>query len=361
MRVLILGWSDIAVRRVVPACRALGIEQVDIASCSRPVQLPGGCRGTLFTDYDAAITGSDADLVWVSTLNQRHAELASAALDAGHHVVIDKPATLALADTRDLIERAARRGRLIAEATVYAFHPRIAAIRQMFLDAATEPKQISVQFGYPPLAASNFRWRAAAGGGALWDLGPYAVSAGRLFFGTAPKRINAVSERVAGDEVETSFSLLAAYPGTRTLVGHFSMRCEYTNRLEITAPRASLRLEPVFTSAPDHPARLHTSIGGRRGETLVPPLMPLPVSLPRSAPRSAMAITALSPRPCWPTPRRWTHCEQPAVVKHHDPPDGLQPPTRPLPRPSWRSSIGLLAQFEAVVLAPEASVGPRPG
>jgi predicted dehydrogenase len=270
MRVLILGWSDIAVRRVVPACRALGVAQIDVASCSRTVALPSGCHGTVFTDYATAITDSDAELVWVSTLNQRHAELAAAALDAGHHVVIDKPATLALADTQGLIERAARRGRLLAEATVYAFHPQMAAMRQVFVEAATAPTRITVQFGYPPLAPSNCRWRAAAGGGVLWDLGPYAVSCGRIVFGTAPERIEATCERAAGDEVETNFSLLAVYPGARTLVGHFSMRSEYTNRLEITAPRARLSLEPVFTTPPDHPARLTTSIGGRRGETLVP-------------------------------------------------------------------------------------------
>jgi len=270
MKVLLLGWSEIGVRRVLPACLALGVECIDVASRSRPVRLPAGVRGVVFDAYETALAASKADLVWISTLNQLHAPLADAALKAGYHVIIDKPATLALADTQALVATAERRRRLIAEATVYAFHPQIEAIRRVFVEAGAPPTRITAQFGYPPLDPANFRWRAAAGGGVLWDLGPYAVSVGRIFFGTAAARLHACWGSVAGDEVPTSLSLLARYPGDRTLVGHFDMRAEYVNRLELTGPGAALSLERAFTTAPDRETCLATRIGGRPGERRVP-------------------------------------------------------------------------------------------
>jgi predicted dehydrogenase len=270
MKVLILGWSDIVVRRVLPACLGLGVERIDLASRSRPVRLPAGVPGVVFDDYAPALAASPADLVWVSTQNHLHAPLARAALEAGYHVVIDKPATLALADTEALVATAARRGRLLAEATVYAFHPQIEAIRGVFAALGEAPTRISAWFGYPPLDQDNFRWRAEPGGGVLWDLGPYAVSVGRLFFGAAPQGLHACAVRAPRDAVPTSLSLLACYPGGRTLVGHFSMRSEYVNRLELCAPTGSVCLERAFTTPPDQAPCLRTRSGGCPGEHRLP-------------------------------------------------------------------------------------------
>ena len=109
MKVLILGCSSIALRRVLPALENLAqVTMVDIAS-HRPLPPEVGAFRKFragFTDYGAALHGSDADLVYVSLHNSAHQAWIDAALDAGKHVVADKPAFLDAAPAAASLARA---------------------------------------------------------------------------------------------------------------------------------------------------------------------------------------------------------------------------------------------------------------
>jgi predicted dehydrogenase len=222
--------------------------------------------GRAFARYEDAIASSRADLVWISTVNSRHAELARLALDAGRHVVIDKPATTSLDDTKDLVDIARRRRLVLAEATTYPFHPQIAAARKVFDDAGSSPAQIVAMFSFPELPPTNFRNDPALGGGMLLDLGPYAMSLGRVFFDAAPVEI--VSRNLAGDR---GFSVLATYPGERTVTGHFGMTTGYMNRLTLLGPRVTLAMERAFTTTADTTCRLQAVIANAPVTVEVPP------------------------------------------------------------------------------------------
>lgn len=266
---LVLGYSSLARRRILPALARLGHTHVDIASRTRTPGWPEGVTGRGFRDYREALEGSEAGLVYVSTRNHEHAPWAAAALDAGRDVVIDKPAALSLADVRALVDRAGTRGRLIAEATTWPWHPQVEALCAR-IDEAGPVTRVVAHFSFPPLPADDVRHRAAWGGGALWDLGPYAVTAGRRIFGAAPDECLVRTATRPGDEVETAFSVLLGYPDDRVLVGHFGSTTAYVNRLEVYGPRLALRLERAFTTAPDHPCRLVGEQAGARVDVEVP-------------------------------------------------------------------------------------------
>lgn len=267
MRTLLLGYSDIARRRILPALAAVGIIEVDIASRSAapPLARPPGLSGIDFSDYEAALAQSPAELVWISTTNASHARLAAAALDAGRHVVIDKPATTTLADAETLVARARSSGKLLAEATVYGFHPQFAAIRRFFAEAGSTPTQLIAAFSFPPLPASNFRQQPDQGGGVELDLGPYAMSVGRLLFDAAPLGISAY-----GLDGDAGFSLIVNYPGGRMLTGHFGATTGYANRLLVLGPRATLTIDRAFTTAPDAVCRLAATLDNTPSEVAVP-------------------------------------------------------------------------------------------
>ena len=132
MRLLILGYSSIAERRVIPAAGAVAaIGEISIASRSRKPPAAWPKQGRFFTDYESALRESDADIVYLSLPNAMHEQWTMAALAAGKHVVVDKPAMM----TREAAERAvaeARRGkRLLAEATVFGYHPQFRGARQL--------------------------------------------------------------------------------------------------------------------------------------------------------------------------------------------------------------------------------------
>lgn len=269
--VLLLGYSSFARRRVLPALAGAGVSSVDIASGTRSEEArrPDGQRGRLFTRYEVALEQSDAELVYISTHTSTHVELTRAALESHRHVIVDKPLAADPGTARELVELAKSHDRLLAEATVYAYHPQIDAVRRLFTEARTEPTHVAAYLSFPPLPAHDFRYRAELGGGALWDLGPYAVSPGRLFFAAEPREILA---RVTGGtgSVDTSFSVLATYPGGRSLVGHFGFTTGYTNRLELLGPDMTVSLDRAFTTPPELVPVLRVHHEDRRRDVEVP-------------------------------------------------------------------------------------------
>lgn len=270
-KLLVLGYSNIAQRRVLPAARAIGLARLDLACRSGLGQRepPVGLE-QLFDDYERAIDDSDAQLVYVSTTNDRHAALASRALARGKHVIVDKPAALRLDDVLALADQAAAAGLCVAEANVWAHHPQVQAMLAAFAQAESAPRQVLASFSFPPLSPDNIRYRAELGGGALWDLGPYAVSPGRVLFGCAPTSARATI--LASEHgVDTAFCVELLYDGGRSLVGQFGFTSGYSNRLELLGPDVRVWVERVFTPPPDFESVVEVNVRGQARSLRSPP------------------------------------------------------------------------------------------
>src|SRR5665213_67999 len=177
MRLLIIGYSSIAQRRVIPAAAAtVAIEEISIASKSRVEPKEGWPkRGRFFSDYDAALRDSRADIVYLSLPNAMHEYWVLTALGSGKHVLVDKPAMLTTEACERGVAEARRSGRLLAEATVFGCHPHFDALRS-FVAEHGPLTHVDAQFIIPPLPTVNFRNHGELGGGCLLDMGPYAAA-----------------------------------------------------------------------------------------------------------------------------------------------------------------------------------------
>ncbi|KHK01109.1 Gfo/Idh/MocA family protein [Desulfovibrio sp. TomC] len=251
MKLLVLGASDIFARRVLPNLPDLGVTALTVASQSgRRPDIPAGLPVAWQDDPATALAHSLAEVVYVSTENSRHAALALAALESGRHVIVDKPAFLELADARQAANLAAQKNLVLAEATVWADHPRPAAALAAFAAAGSAPARLSAVFSFPPLPAGNFRHRADCGGGALFDLGAYAASPGRVFFAAEPDHV-ACRILSRGPEVDTAFVCQMTYPGGRSFTGTFGFDTGYANRLDILGPSLAAAMDRAFTPPPN--------------------------------------------------------------------------------------------------------------
>src|SRR6185436_2475455 len=94
LKVLLIGWSDIGRRRIVPALARNGIAELDVASRRGAAAIPDGFHGRTFDDYQKAIDETDAGIIYVTTTNDSHAALTAAALARGKHVIVDKPMSM---------------------------------------------------------------------------------------------------------------------------------------------------------------------------------------------------------------------------------------------------------------------------
>ena len=253
MRLLILGYSSIVERRVLPAAAKVGaIEQISIASRSQTA--PGGWpkQGRFFNNYETALRDSDADLVYVSLPHAMHEQWVMAALAAGKHVVVDKPAMMTLAGSQRAVAEARRLNRMVAEATLFGYHPQFEAL-PAFIAENGPLTQVAVQFIIPPLPIANFRNHGELGGGCLLDMGPYAAATMRILGGGVASDVTALAGgRHPETGVDMGFSVLARLGTGAAFSGQFSFEGEYQNRMLIVGRSGSVISERVFTPPADH-------------------------------------------------------------------------------------------------------------
>lgn len=268
MEVLILGLSSLVQRRVLPALLALPqVQRIHVASRSgdpRPL-IPEPRRGLLLSDYQAALEQCPPCLCYVSLPNSLHAVWAERALAHGFHVILDKPATINLAEALMLTQLAQSRGLCLAEANVWTWHPMARAFQELIAEQDAPPQAAMAVFTSPPLNAGNFRYQPRFGAGALLDRGPYAVSCGRFLFGEPPMRVSCEIVSAIGDgQVDTSFSTTLTYPGGAVLIGFFSLETVYRNTLSIIGRRYACDAERIFTPPADFQATISVTKGQER-------------------------------------------------------------------------------------------------
>ena len=155
--------------------------------------------------YDALLTDSSVDAVYIPLVNSLHREWTLRALAAGKHVLCEKPLALTAPEGEEMAAAAASAGRLLMEALMYRFHPRLAALRAEVADA----RFVHAAFGFPLPAAANYRLASELGGGALLDVGSYVISAARWFLGE-PDRV-AASAHLVG--VDMGVAVTLGFPG----------------------------------------------------------------------------------------------------------------------------------------------------
>jgi NDP-hexose-3-ketoreductase len=251
MRVLVLGRSSIVRRRVLAALRAQPeVTGIGIAS-RQPVAAPEP-DVDYYVGYGAALAAAPWDLVYISLPNALHALWARAALEQGCHVLVDKPAFLHRQEARDCLDLAERRGLLLAESVAWDAHPVWGEVEGLRAQFDCRWTHIAATFCFPPFPPGNFRYDPALGGGALFDLGPYAVSCARRFLGAPPQELAAqIMSRHPQTGVDTAFTLLAR-AGDVGMTGQFGFTSAYNNRLELIGDTASFIVEPAFTSTSEH-------------------------------------------------------------------------------------------------------------
>ena len=247
LRFGILGAAGIAEKALIPALASAGnAELVTVGSRDRD-RARAMWSGRVVDGYQAVLDDPEVDAVYIPLPNNLHREWAIRALDAGKHVLCEKPLALDAEEAAVMAKAAAGSGRLLMEAVMYRFHPRIQAVVRSLREAP--PRSIWASFGFPLDAPGNYRLDPAMGGGALLDVGTYTISLARWILGE-PDWVLAGGR---SDAVDMTVSMTAGFSaGARAfLIASFEMP-------EFQAFGAgSLLVERPFTSMEGHdPYRL---------------------------------------------------------------------------------------------------------
>ena len=272
IRVGVLGCSDIACRRFLPALRqsqrAALIAVGSGAPSSARIRLNDPAIAVL--DYDALLKRADIDLIYLSLPNHLHEEWAIRALAAGKHVLCEKPLGLDAATVARMHEVAADHGRLLYENLMYLHHPQHAAVKKLVASGRLgRIDSLRATFTIPALPPENFRNDPARGGGAFHDQIRYPLSAACYFL--AGEHYTFAGRKIYTGELLTALHGTARTEKDETF--HFSIGfgLPYRSAYEVSGECGSVKVERAFTTPADLANEIVITGDGRDESISIPP------------------------------------------------------------------------------------------
>ena len=265
----VLGAARIAREKVVPAMlKAENVEVVAIASRSEAVARAAADALRIpraHGSYEALLADPGVDAVYVPLPNHLHVDWSIRALQAGKHVLCEKPLGLDAADVQRLLEAAAAHPRYkVMEAFMYRFHPQWVTAKRL-VDEGAIGRLVTVHshFSYVKYDPDNIRNQPEAGGGGLRDIGSYDVSLSRWLFGREPLRVVATVDVDPELGIDRLVSAILDFGQGRTATFTCGTQHQAYQRAHAYGSEGRIELEIPFNAPQDGPCRLwHETAAG---------------------------------------------------------------------------------------------------
>jgi predicted dehydrogenase len=262
----ILSTANIGVKRVIPAIIA-GRRGVVAAIASRDASKAARVAasfgvGRSYGDYQALLDDPAIEAIYNPLPNHLHVEWTVKALDAGKHVLCEKPIALNAAEAQAIIEARDRSGKHVVEAFMVRYHPQWLRIRELVRQGRIGTVgAIQSAFLFTVLDPKNVRNRADSGGGALYDVGCYPIVTARYVFGAEPERAIALIDRDPELGIDRLTSGLLEFPGGRQLGFCSALQLATYQRVVILGSEGRIEVGVPFTPQKDHGCRIAIDSG----------------------------------------------------------------------------------------------------
>lgn len=267
----ILGAAAIAPRALIGPARQRAVPDVEIAAVAArdPARARAFARkhaiARVHENYRALLEDPAIEAVYIPLPNALHAEWTIRALEAGKHVLCEKPLASNAEEVRRVAAVAAPSGRVLMEALHYRYHP--LARRAQEIVASGEigrVRSLDVQFCVPLLSSRDIRYRYDLAGGAAMDLGCYAVDLIRFLSGAEPT-VTAARARLAAPEVDRVMEADLALPGggAARLLCSLRSRTLLRIRATVVGEQGALHLTNPFLPHFYHRCHVRTERGTR--------------------------------------------------------------------------------------------------
>jgi predicted dehydrogenase len=185
-----------------------------------------------YGSYDALLADPDVEAVYIPLPNTMHSEWSIRAVEAGKHVLCEKPFSRHVGDVERAFDVAEACGRHLSEAFMYRHHPQTAKLVELVRSGAIgELRVIRSAFSYSLYDAGNIRLRTDVEGGALMDVGCYCVSGSRLL-GGEPESVTGAAH-LGSSGTDWVFTGMLRFPGD--VVALFDCGTSLPNRDELEA------------------------------------------------------------------------------------------------------------------------------
>lgn len=257
----ILSTANIGTAKVIPAMQKCQLGEV-LAIASRDEAKAKVVAKELgipkaYGSYEALLADPEIDAIYNPLPNHLHVPWSKKAVEAGKHVLCEKPIALSSAEAQDLLDFSKRHPDIkIMEAFMYRFHPQWQKAKDL-VDSGKigELKTIQSFFSYRLLDPSNIRNKADIGGGGLMDIGCYNISLSRFIFAAEPERVLATIDfdpEFKTDRLATA--VLEFAKGTASFT--CSTQLSPYQRVNIFGTEGRIEIEIPFNAPPDKACKL---------------------------------------------------------------------------------------------------------
>ena len=257
----ILSTAKIGVEKVIPAmqkgrsCTVTALASRDEAKAravARKLRVPKA-----YGSYEALLADPEIEAVYIPLPNHLHVDWSIKALEAGKHVLCEKPIGLDVVDAQRLLDAARRHPRLkVMEAFMYRHHPQWVKVRELVREGRIgQLRSIQSFFSYYNVDPANIRSKPEMGGGGLMDIGCYCISLSRFLFDAEPQRVFGIVEYDPTLKVDRLASGLLDF-GVGT--GTFTCSTQLTpyQRVNAFGTEGRVEIEIPFNAPPKKPCRM---------------------------------------------------------------------------------------------------------
>ena len=251
----VLGAANIALKKVIPAMQRS--RYCEVAAIATRGGDTGALRGfQVYNDYEALLRDTSIEAIYNPLPNHLHLPWTVRAAEAGKHVLCEKPIGMHAGEVRELIAVRDRCGVRIAEAFMTRVHPQWLRARELVRTGAIgELRVVDTVFSYFNRDAGNIRNRPEFGGGALMDIGCYAVMMSRFLFGAEPRRVSAQIENDPEFGTDRLTSGLMEFKRGHAVFSCSTQMAPY-QRVRIFGTTGRVEIEIPFNAPPDETTRI---------------------------------------------------------------------------------------------------------
>ena len=262
----VLGAARIAAAQVIPALqqgekhRVLAIASRDAAKAAAAARSLGIPRS--YGSYEELLADPDVDAIYNPLPNHLHVPWSIMALEAGKHVLCEKPIGMDAGEARTLLSARRRTGKVACEAFMVRSHPQWLKARELVVAGRIgDLSLITGHFSYSRRDPNDVRSRVEYGGGVLLDIGCYPITMSRWLFDAEPTRVMALMDRDPDMGIDRLTSALVEFPGGRQLAFTCAGQLVLHQAMQLYGSKGRIQLEIPFNPAPDRPARMFVDDG----------------------------------------------------------------------------------------------------
>jgi xylose dehydrogenase (NAD/NADP) len=207
---------------------------------------PEGIKTT--TQFDDVIDHPDINAIYIPLANEEHTEVALKAIAQKKHVLIEKPMALTKQEVESITQAAKDNNVIIMEGFMYVFHPQFDFVLDFIISGKLGKIHYAhSMFSFPIQPARYYRINRSMqnGGGALWDIGPYAIHTLRQVMGGRIKQVNA-SAKLNSHQADISTGGILEFTDQRRATFDISFECLRRSEFEIFGEKGRLKCHTVW-------------------------------------------------------------------------------------------------------------------